>query len=102
MRIPVPPLGRRLDFDAWCRALTVELRRYIPGVAASTNGCDRVTWRYGGEDVVARNDCGCYRIQLNPRFGGLQDADRHDAFTAANFAKTLAGHFDARFSVADR
>jgi hypothetical protein len=81
--------------------LTAELRRYLPGVAASTNGRGRVTWRYGGQVVTAHNDRGCYRIQLNPRFGGLQDAERHDLHTAKTFARTLSGHFDARLSVAD-
>ena len=100
-RIPVPSPGERLDFNTWCRLLTAELRRYLPAVAATTNGPGRVTWRYGGQEVTAHNDRGCYRIQLDPRFGGLQDAVRHDSHTAKTFAKTLSGHFDARLSVAD-
>lgn len=101
-RAPVPPPGQRLDFDAWCRRLTAELRRYLPDVKASTNGRDRVTWRFGGQEVTCTNDRGCYRIQLDPRFGGLQDGERHDGHTATAFAKTMAGHFEPRFSVADR
>ncbi len=91
-RTLVPPPGRHLDFDAWCRLLTTELRRYLLAVAATTNGRDRVTWRYNGQEVTARNDRGCYRIQLDPRFGGLQDGERHDQHTATTFAKTIAGH----------
>jgi hypothetical protein len=61
-RPAIPPPGRSLDFDAWCRLLTAELRRYLPAVAATTNGRDRVTWRYGGQEVTAHNDRGCYRF----------------------------------------
>jgi hypothetical protein len=101
VRTPIPPPGRSLDFDAWCRLLTAELRRYLPAVAATTNGRGRVTWRYGGQEVTAHNDRGCYRIQLDPRFGGLQDNTRRDAFTAVNCAM-IAIHFDASLPIADR
>jgi hypothetical protein len=100
-RIEIPRPGRRLEFVAWCRLLTAELRRMLPAVSASTNGYDRVVWRYDGERVTGTNDRGCYRIQLNPRFGGLQDFERHDAHTATTMARS-AGHFDAALSVADR
>jgi hypothetical protein len=79
VRTPIPPPGRRLDFDAWCQVLTAELRRYLPAVAATTNGRDRVTWRYGGQEVTAHNDRGCYRIQLKPalwRVAGCRTARR--------------------------
>jgi len=88
-RPSVPPPGRRLDFDAWCRLLTDELRRYLPAVAATTNGRGRVTWRYGGQEVTAHNDRGCYRIQLDTRWGELQDAERHDEHAAATCALTI-------------
>ena len=52
--------------------------------------------------VTGTNDRGCYRIQLNPRFGGLQDFERHDDHTATVMARTIAGHFDPALSVADR
>jgi len=81
--------------------VTAELRRYLPTVSASTNGHDRVIWRYGGQTVTCTNDSGTFRTKLDPRWGGLQDIDRHDAFTAANTAKTVAGHFESRFSVPD-
>ena len=61
----------------------------LPDVSPSRNGFDRVVWRHGGQRVTGTNDRGCYRIQLNPRFGGLQDFERHDAFTATNFAKSI-------------
>jgi hypothetical protein len=82
--------------------LTAELRHYLPAVAATTNGRGRVTWRHGGQEVTAHNDRGCYRIQLDPRFGGLQDNTRRDAFTAVTIAMTIAVHFDASLSLADR
>jgi hypothetical protein len=37
MRSEVPPPGPRLEFDAWRRVLTAELRRYLPDVRASMN-----------------------------------------------------------------
>jgi hypothetical protein len=101
VRTPVPPPGRNLDFDAWCRLLTDELRRRLPEVKATTNGRDRVTWRYDGKEVTAHNDRGCYMIRLDPRFGGLQDAERHDEHTATTCALTVAGFFDARFTRAE-
>jgi len=81
VRTPIPPPGRCLDFDAWCRLRTAELRRYLSAVAATMNGRGRVTWRYGDQEVTAHNDRGCYRIQLDPRFGGVQDHTRRDACT---------------------
>jgi hypothetical protein len=60
------------------------MRRY--GLFAN----DRVTWRYNRLNVTCAHDRGCYRMQLNPRLGGLQDVDRHDQFTAAtNFAAAI-------------
>ncbi len=98
-----PPPGQCLKFIAWCRLLTAELRRLLPEVSASTNGYDRVVWRYGNQYVTGTNDCGCYRIQLDQRFGGgLQDFERHDHHTAIVMARSIAGHFDAALSVADR
>jgi hypothetical protein len=98
----IPPPGRRLNFNVWTRLLTAELRRFLPDVAASsTRGGHRVTWRYRDLEVMATNDRGEFKIMLDPRFGGLSDAERHDEFTAKNFARTLAGHFDPKFSVAD-
>jgi hypothetical protein len=52
----------------------------LPAVTASTNGYDRVVWRYGGQTVTATSDRGCYRIKLDPRSGGLQDFERHDDY----------------------
>jgi hypothetical protein len=98
----IPPPGRRLDFDAWCRVLTAELRRYLPDVIATTNGRDRVTWRLGDKIVAASCDRGVYSIRTDPRWGGFHDSERHDEFTAHNLAKSVAGHFDAKHSIADR
>ena len=103
VRHPVPPPGPRLEFDRWCRVLTAELRRYLPDVRASTNRrCDRVTWRHRELLVTCTNDRGVFSIRTDPRFGGFHDAERHDVFTATTLAKSIAGHFDAAFSVADR
>jgi hypothetical protein len=100
-RLEIPPPGPRLEFSAWCQVLTVELRRYLPDVRASMNRrADRATWRYDGQEVTAHNDRGVFLVRIDPRFGALQDAERHDNFTARNFGKTIAGHFDPRFSVA--
>src|SRR5450631_1103966 len=48
------------------------------------------------------NDRGVFSIQTDPRFGGFHDAERQDVFTATTLAKSIAGHFDAAHSVADR
>jgi hypothetical protein len=102
-RYEVPPPGPRLEFDRWCRILTDELRRYLPEIRATMNrGGDRVTLRFGEQVVTCTNAAGCFHVQLDPRFGGLQDNQRRDEFTARTFGKTIAGHLDARFSTKDR
>ena len=102
-RADIPPPGRSLEFDAWCRVLTAELRRYLPDVRASANRRgDRVTWRYRELVVTCRNDRGVYSIQTDPRFGGFHDGERRDDFTARTFARSIAGHFSPALSVADR
>jgi hypothetical protein len=103
VRYSAPLPGPRLEFDRWCRVLTAELRRYLPDVRASTNRRgDRVTWRYRDQLVTCTNDRGVFSIQIDPRFGSFHDAERHDVFTATTRAKSVAGHFDAAHSVADR
>jgi hypothetical protein len=103
-RPEIPPPGAHLPFLEWCEVLTVELR-FLPEVQAARTGRSRVVWRFAGVEVNAIDDRGTYMIRL----GGtatmlaqtsLCDAQRHDTFTAENFARTLADHFDARFSTA--
>ncbi len=45
------------------------------------------------------NDRGSFNIRAGQM--SLFDSERHDAFTAGNFAKSLAGFFDARLSTPD-
>jgi hypothetical protein len=88
-RPEIPPPGRRLEFGAWARVLTAELRRYIPDVAAFANGHDRIRWRYRGLEAMAENDRGVYIIRTDSRWGGFQDGERHDAYTRATLQKRL-------------
>ena len=99
MKVEIPPVGLQLAFAEWTRVLTVRLREYIPGVSAAAQGPARVVWRYGGSEVLAVDHGGTYWV----RFGSasIYDRDRHDAFTAGNCAKTIAGHLDARCSTPD-
>jgi len=107
-RYEVPPPGPALPFLEWARLLVARLRTYLPGVTASARGRDRVTLRYDGRVVRLQDERGTYMIRCGDgtttatTMALMFDAQRHDAFTAHNFAKTIAGHFDARHSVADR
>jgi hypothetical protein len=88
-RPEIPPPGRRLSFAVWTRLVVSRLRDYIPDVKAAAKGRDVVVLRYGGQEVMIRDDGGTFRITRDPRWGLLQDAERYDSFTATNFAKTL-------------
>jgi hypothetical protein len=89
MRSDVPPPGPRLEFHAWCRVLTAELRRYLPDVRASMNRRgDRATWRFGDQAVTGSNDRGVFEIRLDPRFGALHDGERRDALEASCRARS--------------
>lgn len=95
-----------MPFFSWAAALTAELRHFIPEVRAARSGRSRVVWRYAGIEVVGLNDHGTYMLRLGGTAKSLAmtslcDAQRHDAFTAMNFARTVAGHFDGRFSTAE-
>jgi hypothetical protein len=56
-------------------------------------------WRYHGEEVSCTHDRGTYWIRLGST--SVYGRDRHDAFAAANCAKTIAGHLDAKHSTPD-
>jgi hypothetical protein len=96
MRLEIPPPGRSLSFFEWTRVLTAALRLYLPAVA---QGRDRVVWRYCGGEVTCVNDREDFWIRFDAV--SLCDRARHDEFTARNFAKTIAGHFEPKHSMPD-
>ena len=106
MRTDVPPAGPNLDFRTWTETLARYLRAYVPEVLAVRSGPRRTTLRYGDRNVSLIQDGSIYWIRFNSEadvvpMASLFDGQRHDDFTARNFAKTIAGFFDARHSTAN-
>jgi len=105
----IPPVGLRLDFAEWTRALVRALRATLPDVAASSQGRRRVVLRYRGRTATITEEGSTRWIRAsedaNPdrtSMASLYDEDRWDHHTAEVFAKSLAGFFDSRFSGPER
>lgn len=97
----LPPAGRPMIFSAWTAAIVAGVRRYIPEVVVSKKGDQTVIIRHAG--LIAKlQDDGAFWVRFGEGTGvpmaSLYDAERRDAFTTSNFARSIAGYFDARFA----
>jgi hypothetical protein len=99
-RLPIPPPGPQLELRAWVQLATAYLRRYVPGVKASSRG-STVTWRLQQDRAVLEVMGPTWFVTLEragrPTGAGLS-SERHDAFTAENLGATLVGFFDPELS----
>jgi hypothetical protein len=91
MRASIGPPGPELDFIAWTTILVGRLRELLPAVAAARRR-QSVVLRYGGREATI-TDGGATRW-VTFGIGSWLSIDSHDAFTARNVAKSLAGFFD--------
>jgi len=104
-RIDLPAAGPQLAFDEYARLVTRELRRDIPTVRASTKGARTYIWRHIGLIATLSDDVGTYWFRFgaengsNTTMASLYARDRKDAFTARNFARSIAGYFEPALSI---
>jgi len=98
----LPPPGRPLDFAEFARLIDTELRAEL-AVVATRIGTRLVRWRYAGRTATLTHDRNTYWFRFiaddGSRMASLFAEERRDAFTARNFARSVAGYFDARLSV---
>ena len=103
MNYDVPPAGKPMVFSEWSAAIVAGVRALIPDVVVTKQGPRRVIIRHAGL-VATLVDDGSYWIRFGEGGGvpmaSLFDQERRDKFTTGNFARSIAGYFDGRFSVA--
>ncbi len=92
-------------FPQWAAAIGDEVRQYLPSARAVRRGRSHVIIRYDGREAHLRDEGAVYSItfvatSLGATMASLSD-QRRDAFTIRNLAKSIAGYFDARHSLAD-
>lgn len=95
----IPPPGPDLPFESWTRLLVARLREMLPEVAATRRG-KLVTLRYSDATATIEDRHPTWVVHFAANAAGLA-IDRFDDFTARTVAKTLAGHFNDRWSKAD-
>ena len=100
-----PRPGPALDFSSWTERVTDELRAVerhavVRDVAAVKRGRRVVVWRHRDREATVTDEGAVRWVTFS---GGATmmpplAVERHDAFTARNVARTLAGFFDASLS----
>jgi len=102
MRLEIPPPGSALTFDQWSAAIVAGVRAFLPDVKAVRRGPKLVILCYGELGAQLCDEDDVYWIKFSAGSVALTMASmfdpRRDAFTVGNFAKSIAGYFDARFS----
>ena len=91
-----------MAFAEWAATIVSGVRQLIPGVVVTRQGERRVILRHAGQTCQLLDD-GSFWVRFGAGVGtpmaSLFDAGRRDLFTCSNFARSIAGHFDASFSV---
>ena len=101
MHRDVPTAGKSMLFPEWSGAIVAGLRKLIPDVAVTKKGVREVIIRHAGR-VARLTDDGTFWVRFDEGDGvpmaSLYDAERRDAFTCSNFARSIAGYFDGKFA----
>ncbi len=105
MRLDVPPPGRALPFPEWSAAIVAGVRRFIPDARAVRKGSRLVIIRHADREARLRDDGPEFWITFSAgsvatTMASMYDT-RCDLFTVKNFARSIAGYFDARFTTPD-
>lgn len=90
-----------LSFREWSRVVVDDVKRRVPSASAARKG-KSVIIRDRGREVTLKPDGGTYWVTFSASVAALFVADRRDAFTARNVAKTIAGHLDPEQSRPDK
>jgi len=101
----VPPAGKPMLFREWSATIVARVRALIPEIVVTKKGHRQVIIRHA-ERVATLTDDGAYWIRFGEGDGvpmaSLYDAERRDAFTCGNFARSIAGYFDGKFAHASQ
>ena len=91
-----------MAFAEWAATIVSGVRHFIPEVVVMRQGEKRVIIRHDGQTCMLVDD-GAFWVRFGAGVGtpmaSLFDAGRRDLFTCSNFERSIAGHFDASFSV---
>lgn len=90
------PSGPSLDFTAWTLAVVHTLREMLPDMRA-TRRPKEVTLQYRGDVATLRDDGETFRVLFGS--GGGLAIGQHEEQTARVVARTLAAHFDDRYTM---